>query len=243
MKKMMFAIAFLAFGLLAVAQSPKKTPSHSVSKKTPTPSEPTWPLEPKDFHGIPFGSSEEDAEVILKQSSDSNLENWKCRTSGDDKICTYPMKIEDFSLQVSFTFSQNKMVCVDFCYNSIIFDYFKNIFIVKYGEPTSDCTVQEHKDSGADYIEYMKKHGELTPELKEKEETMFVTEGMNNALGRRGGVYINEKLAWSGPNLSLNLYKYGVDITESLVNFSVNSYRDKLEKGIEESKKKAIKDF
>ena len=106
-----------------------------------------WPKEPKSFRGVPFGASE--AEALYKIPSMGNCRNNEtlgrmCLDSGF-KIGDVPF------VKNTFVFYDDKLVSVNVNFKSKDYDFIKDVFIEKYGEPKEIEREKVKTEAGIEY--------------------------------------------------------------------------------------------
>ena len=106
-----------------------------------------WSKEPKYFRGVPFGASE--AEALNKIPSMGNCRNNEtlgrmCLDSGF-KIGDVPF------VKNTFVFYDDKLVSVNVNFKSKDYDFIKDVFIEKYGEPKEIEREKVKTEAGIEY--------------------------------------------------------------------------------------------
>jgi len=106
-----------------------------------------WSKEPKYFRGVPFGASE--AEALNKIPSMGNCRNNEtlgrmCLDSGF-KIGDVPF------VKNTFVFYDDKLVSVNVNFKSKDYDFIKDVFIEKYGEPKEIEREKVKTEGGIEY--------------------------------------------------------------------------------------------
>jgi len=106
-----------------------------------------WSKEPKYFRGVPFGASE--AEALNKIPSMGNCRNNEtlgrmCLDSGF-KIGDVPF------VKNTFVFYDDKLVSVNVNFKSKDYDFIKDVFIKKYGEPIEIEREKVKTEAGIEY--------------------------------------------------------------------------------------------
>jgi hypothetical protein len=106
-----------------------------------------WSKEPKYFRGVPFGASE--AEALNKIPSMGNCRNNEtlgrmCLDSGF-KIGDVPF------VKNTFVFYDDKLVSVNVNFKSKDYDFIKDVFIEKYGEPIEIEREKVKTEAGIEY--------------------------------------------------------------------------------------------
>jgi hypothetical protein len=105
-------------------------PEVHLPSDVPSPAE--WPKEPTSFQGVPFGVSRQTADAKFKflQCYPHNVDETEC--SGD------VIPIGPVNAVPQFTFnSRNQFVAIRLSQYTHEFDYLKDIFIERYGKPTT----------------------------------------------------------------------------------------------------------
>jgi len=106
-----------------------------------------WPKEPNIFRGVPFGASE--AEALNKIPSMGNCRNNEtlgrmCLDSG--------FKVGDVTfVKNTFVFYNDKLVSVYFNFKSKDYDFIKDTFIKRYGEPKNTVNDKIKTEGGMKY--------------------------------------------------------------------------------------------
>lgn len=89
-----------------------------------------WANEPKDFNGIPFGASEDEARKIMPSMDCKTF----VRSSGSRVCWDNSYNIDNVYMTAILTFDNNTLVNVLLKYKSSDFDSIKDVFIKKYGK-------------------------------------------------------------------------------------------------------------
>jgi len=106
-----------------------------------------WPKEPKYFRGVPCGASE--GEALNKIPSMGNCRNNEnlgrmCLDSGF-KIDNVPF------VKNTFVFYDDKLVSVNFNFKSKDYDFIKDVFFKKYGDPNKIESKKVKTEGGMEY--------------------------------------------------------------------------------------------
>jgi hypothetical protein len=93
-----------------------------------------WPLEPKDFRGVPFGASLKQTEKILRLycSSDKRTKIGVCL---DRYFAIGPVTTQNV-----FEFDADRLVRIRLSFPSSSFATLRDIFIERYGQPSATQT-------------------------------------------------------------------------------------------------------
>ena len=124
-----------------------------------------WSKEPKYFRGVPFGASE--AEALNKIPSMGNCRNNEtlgrmCLDSGF-KVGVVPF------VKNTFVFYDDKLVSVNVNFKSKDYDFIKDVFIEKYGEPKEIEREKVKTEAGIEYEnEILTWRGDIIEILVEK---------------------------------------------------------------------------
>jgi hypothetical protein len=130
-----------------------------------------WPLEPKDFRGVPFGASVADMRVIIVPAPNSPVNCAGDMLTNKDLLrrltpamqeagasmfrlkntCTQLFSIGGVSTKQEFVFHEDKLVQVDLSFASAAFDKLRDIFTIRYGPPTESHTEPIRTKSGSSF--------------------------------------------------------------------------------------------
>lgn len=104
-----------------------------------------WPLEPKDFRGVPFGASLKQTEKALRLhcSSDKRTKVGVCL---DRYFAIGPVMTQNV-----FEFDADRLVRVRLSFPSSSFATLRDIFIERYGQPTATETQPVRTNAGVEY--------------------------------------------------------------------------------------------
>jgi hypothetical protein len=102
-----------------------------------------WPLEPKEFRGIPFPGASK-AEVTKKFAIDDRF----CQSTSclDENFA-----LADVPIQTLFDFANDKLVQIFMSFSSSAFQKVKAIFVERYGPPTTTQTSTVRTRGGVEY--------------------------------------------------------------------------------------------
>jgi hypothetical protein len=102
-----------------------------------------WPLEPKDFRGIPFpGASTADVAKKLGR---------KPRSCTAASCVDYGFKFDDVQVISLYGFKDDRLVTITLSFDSSSYDKVKGILIERYGPPTLVETIPIKTRMGVEY--------------------------------------------------------------------------------------------
>lgn len=104
-----------------------------------------WPLEPKDFRGVPFGASIKQTEKALRLhcSADKKTKIGVCL---DRYFAIGPVTTMNV-----FEFDADRLVRVRLTFPASSFATLRDIFIERYGQPTATETQPVRTNAGVEY--------------------------------------------------------------------------------------------
>ena len=187
-----------------------------------------WPLEPKDFRGVPFGASRDEARAILDPEPSADItKNLNCpehfispdnlkllppadRASWEQldrerKQCSQVRDIGLASTTQTFEFRPERFVRVSLTFSGDRFEYLRDIFIQRYGPPT------------------------------ESRVEPFQT--------RSGSVFQNSVLTWSGDKVTAQIQRFSDTIDKGTAFIADKAWLDADTKTRADAKKKAATTF
>jgi hypothetical protein len=104
-----------------------------------------WPLEPKDFRGVPFGAS-------LKQTEKQLRLHCSSAKRAKVGVCLDPyFSIGPVLTQNIFEFDGDRLVRVRLTFTASSFPTLRDIFIERYGQPTATETQPVKTTAGVEY--------------------------------------------------------------------------------------------
>jgi hypothetical protein len=102
-----------------------------------------WPLEPKDFRGVPFPGASK-GEVVKKLSLNR-------RFCLDTSCLDQHFALGDVAVTTLFDFKNDRLTQIYMQFKSASFDTVKEIFTVRYGPPTRSETTPVRTTVGVEY--------------------------------------------------------------------------------------------
>lgn len=134
-----------------------------------------WPLEPKDFRGVPFGATQAAARAIIEPKPPADaVTHIHCvnemlsdprfakllspvmraeleKSSKEHDLCSQSFKIGAITTEQAFLFVKDKFVQVNLSFDSDVFTALRDIFVERYGPPTESRTEPVQTKSGSTF--------------------------------------------------------------------------------------------
>jgi len=135
-----------------------------------------WSREPKDFRGVPFGASRDEARKIINAGRSPDvtqqllctadllkdakymrtltpaMREYEQREEREHGTCSVRVaEIGPVMMEQTFTFHDDHLVQVELSFSSARFDALRDIFIERYGPPAAETTESVKTAAGASF--------------------------------------------------------------------------------------------
>lgn len=104
--------------------------------------------EPSGFKGVPFGSSEETLKGKIQITGCHNLR----MPIFPERFCDARLEIGGVAVEATFSFRSDTLVGINLTFDSQNFSTMEDIFIERYGTPTSQADNQVQTMGGATHV-------------------------------------------------------------------------------------------
>jgi hypothetical protein len=102
-----------------------------------------WPNEPKEFRGVPFGSSQS----AMREKFDPG----RCVGRPNDVCLNHAQRIGEAATDEVYSFEADRFVDVYITFASGRYEYLRDIFVEKYGAPTDTKKTLVKTPGGAEF--------------------------------------------------------------------------------------------